>query len=297
MSEAPRASVIVPAHNAAATLPGVVASLAAQTASSDSFEVILVDDASSDGTADIGRAAGAHVVCAPHHIGVSASRNLGAAAARGEVLAFVDADCVPAPTWIEHGMRTLEESGADILAGHIDVEIGNASPAALVGFTHDFDQELYASQGFGASGNLWVRRQVFDRAGRFDETLVRNEDREFGLSAVASGATLLYAPDVVVTHPARGFTELARRSFRIGTDRPIGAFRDRARSGAYVTSDRIGARLQQAGVAPTRRRLLAMRVAKNVALRAPMALGVLVGSIRRAGRAEQPAGARGSAPT
>jgi glycosyltransferase involved in cell wall biosynthesis len=296
VTDALLASVIVPAHNAAGTLSDVLAALKSQTIAGDRFEVVVVDDASSDDTANIGRAAGARVISAPRHIGVAASRNLGARSAHADVLAFLDADCVPAATWVEHGVGALDALDADILAGEIEVAVDNASPVALVSLTHDFDQELYASQGFGATGNLWVRRHVFDRAGAFDEKLERNEDREFGLSAVAAGATLRYAPDVVVTHPSRGFNELARRSFRIGTDRGLGSFRDRARAGAYVTGDRVRTRLERAGFAPTRQRLLAMGLAKNVALRAPMALGVLVGSVRRTRRAEPPGGSYGRDP-
>jgi glycosyltransferase involved in cell wall biosynthesis len=281
MSETPSVSVIVPAHNAGGTLPAVLAALAAQTAAAASLEVIVVDDASSDDTVDVGNAAGVRVVSASRRVGVSASRNLGADGAQGNVLAFLDADCVPASTWVERGMRELEATGADILAGQIDVAINRPSAVALVGLTHDFDQELYASQGFGATGNLWVRRNVFEDVGRFDESLTRNEDRDFGLRAVAAGATLLYAPDVVVTHPPRRLAQLARRSFRIGRDRGLAAFRARARGGAYVTSDRVRTRLERAGFAPTRRRLLAMRMAKNLALRLPMAMGAVAGSLRR----------------
>ena len=272
MSERPDVSVVVPARNAAATLPGVLEALGAQSAPPGAYEVVVVDDGSSDATAQLARSAGVAVIQAPH-IGVAAARNLGAKESQGANLAFLDADCVPAPTWVESGLEALQ--GADVLAGQIDVGVGRGSPVALVDLTHYFDQERYASDGYGATGNLWVRREVFERVGGFDEGLARDEDRDFGLRATAAGAELAYAGDVAVTHPARGALELMRRSFRIGTDRGLGGLRARSRTGAYVSDERMRARMTRAGYPPTRGRMLAVRLAKNACIRLPMALGAL----------------------
>lgn len=271
-----KASVVVPARDAAAQLPSLLAALAEQTAPRDDFEIVVVDDDSSDATADVARAAGGvRVVEASRHVGIAGARNLGVRAANGAVVAFVDADCIPTPTWIEHGLQALEALEADILAGRIEVTAERASPVALVDLTHYFDQERYASEGFGATGNLWVRREVFDRVGVFDEALKRGEDEEFGRRAVAAGAQLRYAPDVVVSHPARRLGEQIRRCFKIGRERGIAGLRSRAKTGPYVGPDRIRQRLAAAGYAPSAGRLAAIRLAKNLCVRLPMAAGAL----------------------
>jgi glycosyltransferase involved in cell wall biosynthesis len=287
----PRISVIVPAHNAATDIPHLFDALAGQTAARDDFELIVVDDGSSDGTAALVRSQpAARLVEADRHGGVARARNLGLDAARGDVVAFVDADCVPRSTWVELGAAALDSLGADIVAGHIEVAFKRASPVALVDLVHYFDQERYAAEGFAATGNLWVRRAVFEQAGRFDEGLARDEDREFVQRAVAAGARLRYAPDVRVTHPARGLREQARRCFRIGTDRGLAGVRARVRGGAYVSPGHARARLAAAGYQPTRWRMLSIALARNACVRLPMLAGALWSALRGGRPASQDAG-------
>src|SRR5689334_9252898 len=95
-----RASVVIPARNAARTLPATLAALRGQTYPADRLEVIVVDDGSADATGEVAAAGGARVLRqAP--AGPAAARNRGAAAATGEIILFTDADCTPAPTWVE----------------------------------------------------------------------------------------------------------------------------------------------------------------------------------------------------
>ena len=241
----------------------------------------MVDDGSTDATADVARRrSGLRLVEAPGHVGVAASRNLGIGAARGSVIAFVDADCVPAPTWIERGLSALEEHEADLLAGHIEVSLGRRSLVGLVDLTQYFDQQRYVAEGFGATGNLWVRREAIERAGLFDERLARGEDKDFCRRAVLSGGRVIYVSDLVVTHPARRLDTQMRRSFAIGTDRGLAGLRARRREGAYVTPERVRARLLSAGYPPTISRLLILRVVREGCIRLPMALGALWAMVR-----------------
>ena len=283
LSTQPEISVVVPSRNAGGSLPRLLDALAAQTAAQDRFEVIVVDDASTDATPGIARASAVRLLQAGAHVGVAGARNLGIREARGGIVAFLDADCVPARDWVERGSAALDELPADIVAGHIDVAVAHPSPAALVDLVHYYDQERYASEGFAATGNLWVRRGVFDEAGLFDEELTRDEDKEFVQRAVAGGARLRYSPGVRVSHPARGAREQARRCFAIGTDRRLAGLRSRARGGAYVNEGRARERLTAAGFAPTPARMLSIRLARNACVRLPMLVGAVWGSIRRAG--------------
>jgi glycosyltransferase involved in cell wall biosynthesis len=294
VTTAPRVSVVVPGRDAAHTLPGVLRALAAQTVGRELYEVVVVDDDSSDATPSVvRRSAVARLVRAPTHVGIAASRNMGVHAARGELIAFIDADCVPSESWLERGLALLDAGEADVLAGHIDVALPRASPAALADATHYYNQQRYVAEGFGATGNLWVRREILERVGPFDEHLDRSEDYDFGRRAVAAGAHLVYAPDVVVRHPARGPLELARRSYRIGTDRGLQGLAGRAGRGAYVTPARARDRLARAGIRPTRGRVLSVWAGKWLCIRLPMAAGALLGGLSRGHRASP--GARAAA--
>jgi glycosyltransferase involved in cell wall biosynthesis len=281
--------VVIPARNAASRLPRVLDALAHQTAPADLFEAIVVDDGSTDGTADLARAGeGVRLLRAPAQGRQAAARNHGAAEARGRVLAFLDADCVPHADWIERGLAELEASGADLLAGHIGMEVaGRASAIDLLALGHDFDQERYASEGFAAAGNLWVRRSTFEEVGGFDTDLVLDEDREFTLRATTGGAVLRFAADVAVDHPPRTAAALARRSYRTALTRGRAGtadLRSRLRSGPYAGQDYLRRRLNGLGYEPSRRQATLVQLAKWVCIRAPMAFGTAIGTISRGWR-------------
>jgi len=283
---APRVSVVVPARNAESRLPRVLEALAGQTAMSDTFEVLVVDDRSTDRTPELVRASGvARHVGAPPSGRQAGARNRGASEAAADLLAFLDADCVPGPDWIERGLEAMDGSEADLLAGRIGMEVeGQLSPVDLVAVTHDFDQERYVAEGFAAGANLWVRREVFAALGGFDVRLAYDEDRELVRRATAGGAVLRYAPAVSVDHPRRGAPDLARRSYRTARSRARAGSLDlssRLRGGSYAGPDYMRRRLADLGYPPTARQLVLLRLAKYACVRLPMLAGVAVGSAGR----------------
>lgn len=95
-----RISVVIPARNSAETIGLCIEALLAQSTARGEYEVIVVDDGSTDGTAAIAEGEGTRVLSQPHH-GPAAARNLGLREARGEIVLFTDADCIPTSTWIE----------------------------------------------------------------------------------------------------------------------------------------------------------------------------------------------------
>jgi GT2 family glycosyltransferase len=111
---APRATVVVCCFNGAAELPHVLASLAAQTIR-DQVEVLVVDDGSTDGTADVARSYGVHLIVHEQNAGLAAARNTGWRAATAPVVAFTDDDCRPAPDWLERLLPAIE-TDPDVVA-------------------------------------------------------------------------------------------------------------------------------------------------------------------------------------
>lgn len=203
-------SVIVPAHNAQSTIGRTLAALARQEFGGR-YEVIVVDDGSSDQTAQIARQAGARVISHPAPRGPAAARNAGRAAARGELLAFTDADCEPTPRWLAEGSSAARD--ADLVQGSI-----RPIPGVLVG---PFDRTLRVEESsprLFESANVFVRPELFDRIGGFkafaqsdpgngrlpglrpERPIAFGEDIVFGWTARRQGARVRFHTPALVHH-------------------------------------------------------------------------------------------------
>jgi GT2 family glycosyltransferase len=209
-------SVIVPAWNAAESLPPLLYSLQSQTLARDRFEVIVVDNGSSDGTADVAERHGATVVRdrIPNR---SRARNLGAEAAASELYAFTDADCVPHPAWLAELQARAHT--APLVAGEVKLRTSER-PNAIERFEAlwRFGQAAWVKQGWAATANLLVHADAFAAIGGFDESWRHiGEDVDFCFRARDAGFALGYCPNALVDH--YGESELRpflRRFFRHG---------------------------------------------------------------------------------
>jgi Glycosyl transferase family 2 len=166
-----RATVIVPTHDAEATLPRALAALADQE-NAPSFEVIVVDEGSRDGTAAIAERAGARVV--------RGSPNDAVAAASGALLAFCGADCDPIPSWLTAGTRALAE--ADLVQGAV-LPDPRTEPGPF-----DCTRAVTGETGLYDAASLFATRSLFDRLGGFEPAPVGGEAVWFGWRARRAGA-------------------------------------------------------------------------------------------------------------
>lgn len=197
----PEISVIVPVRDGAASLPALLDGLAGQTYGPERFEVVVVDNASRDASARVAREHGARVELEPVP-GRARARNRGAELARAPAFAFIDADCVPAPTWLEALAGCLQ--AAPLVAGAVELVTGEPPNRwERLERLWRFDQERDVASGWAASANLGVTRSAFAVAGGFDPTYRHiGEDVDFCLRARRAGAPLRYCPGAVVRHGA-----------------------------------------------------------------------------------------------
>jgi glycosyltransferase involved in cell wall biosynthesis len=193
----------VPARNAAPTLARCLDALLAQA--TDEVELIVVDDHSIDETRAIAARYPVKLIELPQHSGVSAARNRGAEAARGEVLFFVDADVVLAPGGMRKVLATMSRPEVGALFGSYDADPDDLAIVSRFKNLahHHFHQhsQLEATTFWGACGA--VRREYFFAAGGFDEKrfkLPSIEDVELGYRLSQRGMRILLDPDLQVKH-------------------------------------------------------------------------------------------------
>ncbi|NDY58657.1 glycosyltransferase [Desulfovibrio sulfodismutans] len=202
----PLCSVVIPALNAARHLPGCLAALHAQTMPAAAFEIIVVDDGSTDDTASVAQACGATCLCQPH-TGPGAARNRGARMAQGSILVFTDADCRPEPDWLEAMVQALSARAGSSTAGAQGVYATDQQSLVARFAQSEFEDRYelmrrHPSIDLAATYSAAYRRDVFLEAGGFDERFPRadNEDTELSYRLSAKGHSLALAPGAVVRH-------------------------------------------------------------------------------------------------
>lgn len=215
-------SVIVPVFNDVERLRLCLQALAEQTYQSDRYEVIVVDNAS-ETTEEI-RSLVAEFPFAIYGSelvpGAYAARNRGLSLAKGDILAFTDADCIPAVDWLERGVAHLCcHPNCGLVAGQVNLffRSAEANSIELYESVTAFPQQKLLCQHRGAAtANVFTFRAVMDAVGPFNAELRSHGDLEWGQRVFSAGYQQIYAADVCVAHPARyTFGQLHRRTVRL----------------------------------------------------------------------------------
>ncbi len=170
----PTLTVVIPALNEAERLPLLLPLLAEQTRPPDA--IVIADADSTDATREVARAAGAIVVDGGKP---AAGRNAGAAVATTNLILFLDADDEPTPDWIERALAEFAERELFVAAGQVEPlerTPGNVFACEVVNVYLQLMQYVVPhAPGFC----ILVRRDIHERIGGFDETLVLAEDHEY----------------------------------------------------------------------------------------------------------------------
>lgn len=203
----PLVSVIVPTFNGEATLSALLESLEGQNYPRDRMQILIADDASTDGTAVVlQRHRGElEVVRQSVNRGSYAARNVALERARGEIIAFTDADCRPDSNWILEGVRALQAQGGGLVAGSVTMSpVNQRSAIQCYDQAFGIQQKFFAlRQRFGATANLFVDYRVLEKVSAFDERLRSGGDKAFCDACTAAGLPLSYAPESRVLHEPR----------------------------------------------------------------------------------------------
>ncbi|MCF6237887.1 MAG: glycosyltransferase [Candidatus Marinimicrobia bacterium] len=220
----PLVSVIIPVYNSKESLDTLLPALEKQSLARNTFEVIVVDDDSSEDVVGHIQTNYPKIRAIRQKRGGSyVARNTGVAASLGDILVFTDADCIPDPGWLRNGLDALNNRGADVVAGGVTVDIDDPhSVVQRYDARFNLKQSFYAILGFGVTANLFVKKDVYTRVGGFDSTLYSGGDQRFCQLAILNGARFHYIEDALVFHPARKYyKELYRKTIRVAKGRAM----------------------------------------------------------------------------
>jgi putative molybdenum carrier protein/glycosyl transferase family 2 len=191
----PRLSFVVPAHNEEDELPQALRAIhRAAAAAQETYELIVVDDASTDATAKIARELGACVIAVDRRQ-IAAARNAGGRVARGDILFFIDADTQVASAHITLAMAALAEG---CIGGGARVAVDRQLPFWGNVFFHVFST-LYFATGLGAGAFLFTRRESFEEIGGFDEQYFAGEEVYFSLALKNRGRFKILREPIVTS--------------------------------------------------------------------------------------------------
>lgn len=217
-ADAPYVSVIIPAKNAEITLSEQLSALADQSFGG-SWEVVVADNGSTDRTAEIalgfsGSFQSLRVVDASATAGSSHARNVGAAAAQGELLCFCDADDVVDRDWL----KALADAAAKwpVVGGRLETH--SLNDVAVRGWRPASHAETARDQiTFAPSGNMAIHAGVFAALGGFDEGYLKSHDVEFSRRVKAAGYEIGFCPKALVAYRLRSSMRgIAQQGYRAG---------------------------------------------------------------------------------
>lgn len=199
---APKYSVIVPAYQMASLVGACLDALNHQTLPRDLYEIIVVDDGSTDGTGDVAAAKPGVCVIRQPNAGAAAARNTGAAAARGELLLFTDADCAPTPNWIAAMVAPFADPGVAGTKGtYLTHQRGVLPRFTQLEYQDRYDRMAKAdSIDFVDTYSAAYRRDLFQINGGFDVGFLFDEDQEFSFRLTEKGYRLIFVPTAQVYH-------------------------------------------------------------------------------------------------
>jgi len=214
-------SIIIPTLNEEKSIGHCLDSLCAMQHDLADVEVIVADNGSVDRTVTIVMAYTARLgitVLSLPNVSVGALRNAAAARATGRLFAFLDADCVVGPAWLQAAAGVLSRHPSAIVGAHYALPSDAGWPSRLC--HQRFFEGRRGEVPYIPGGNLVMESSVFWRIGGFDTALRSNEDSQFCSRAWAAGSRVLAFPELAVTHlgAEKNLLHFARRQIWHGSN-------------------------------------------------------------------------------
>ena len=210
-------SIIVPARNAETTIAGCLRALLLQDMQ-EPYEIILVDDGSTDRTASVASEFPQVKVLRQSQKGAAAARNAGIRAASGSIILFTDADCEPVPHWASTLANAISTGAAGVKGTYRTRQRSLTARFVQAEYESKYRRMARLARiDFIDTYSAGYRRDVLIEAGGFDETISAVEDQELSFRLAERGYELRFAPEAIVYHThADTLAKYLRKKFWIG---------------------------------------------------------------------------------
>ncbi len=224
LSNRHKVSIIIPVYNDSEMLNKTLSALEKQDYPKDEYEVIVVDNGSTDDSVDVVKKF-ENVKIVFEHENLSSpysARNRGIERAEGDIIVLLDATCVPCHGWLKEGINCLCSEEADIVGGKVIFDYGDGISTAKLfdAFTKVNMEKAIKERKAAMTANLFIRRKVFDSTGFFVEGIRSGGDTSWTKKATDSGFKLVFCPEAYVLKPARDLYELLKKQWRVSLGQP-----------------------------------------------------------------------------
>lgn len=202
-------SIIIPAYNADKIISYCLDSLMNQTIERSEYEIIVVDDGSTDKTAEVVQCYESIRLITQHNQGPASARNNGAGEARGEIILFTDSDCVPQKNWIEKMIEPFQQEPdlAGVRGAYVTDQ--KEMTARFVQAEYEDKYDVLRKQkyiDFVDTYSAGFKRDIFLQFNGYDTSfpVACAEDVELSFRMAAKGCKIVFNPEAIVrhTHPA-----------------------------------------------------------------------------------------------
>jgi glycosyltransferase involved in cell wall biosynthesis len=200
-------SVIIPVYKDWDRIKLCLDSLAKQSYPSNSYEILIINNGDRE---EIPKWLNNNnqsnlKIFSETQKGSYAARNKGINESIGEIIAFIDSDCIADTNWIMEGAKLIN-GGKLRVAGKISIfpkNPSNPNLAEIYDMVFGFDQESSSKSGLSVTANLFVKREIIDRVGLFKSSMLSGGDTDWSKRASKIGIGLSYSDQVQISHPAR----------------------------------------------------------------------------------------------
>jgi len=216
-SSIPFVSILIPVFNNRNNLARTLQSLSSQTFSSSNFDVVVIDNGSNDNPRDVAEHFGVKFIQEHKNLqSPYSARNRGIEEAQGEIIVLLDTTCVVIPTWIESGVKAIQD-GSDLVGGEVVFDIDESSTLGEIydSLINIRMKESIMQRGVAKTTNLFVKKAIFEDIGLFPEGVRSGADVSWSARAVKAGYKLSFSEDAKVIMQPRKLSPLIKKQYRV----------------------------------------------------------------------------------